>query len=76
LVTVTKSDPKKTRVIPARTKQKTNQKTHTQRKWERNEERGRVVPSIAKIDLARGEFMAERGLGKSALPTSITGLPG
>ena len=31
---------------------------------------------MAKMALAKGELIAERELGKSALPISITGLPG
>lgn len=34
------------------------------------------LPSIAYRDFASGEVIAERALGKSALPTSITGFPG
>lgn len=31
---------------------------------------------MEKMALAKGELIAERELGKSALPTSMTGLPG
>jgi hypothetical protein len=33
-------------------------------------------PSMPKRAFARGELMAERAFGKSALPASITGFPG
>lgn len=38
--------------------------------------RGINVPSIAKSDLAKGDIIAVRALGKSELPISITGFPG
>lgn len=39
-------------------------------------EKEEKTPSIANKDLASGEVIAARALGKSALPTSITGFPG
>jgi len=38
--------------------------------------RGINVPSIANSALAKGDVIAARALGKSELPTSITGFPG
>lgn len=38
--------------------------------------RGINVPSIANSALAKGDVIAVRALGKSELPTSITGFPG
>ena len=41
-----------------------------------NKGRGINVPSIANSALAKGDVIAARALGKSELPTSITGFPG